>query len=92
MYRNYLPTGKDPNLNGAYLVLWDHAEHVCGAHSDALKASDAQDWEWNGPEVAREYPPDREIEDIQPDTKGLRYWQELCCARQSLERGEEMNG
>ena len=73
MYQNYLFTGKDRNLNGAYLTLMDHAQKVCGEKYDAIyKDTMTEDWHWNGPQVKREYPPEREIYRIQPDSKGFR--------------------
>jgi len=72
VYENYLSTGKDPNLNGAYLALWDHVQQVCGQNCEFLKATQTKEWQWNGPQVTREYPPENEINKIQPDTNGFR--------------------
>lgn len=72
MYENYLLTGKDRNLNGAYLTLEDHAQQMCGEQYDVVKAIKTKDWQWNGPQVTREYPPEGEINQIQPDSKGFR--------------------
>ena len=72
VYENYLLTGKDRNLNGAYLTLEIHAHQMCGEHYDVVKAIQTKAWQWNGPEVMRQYPPDREINQIQPDNKGIR--------------------
>ena len=72
VYATYLYTGKDRNLNGAYLRLWDYAQQMCGEQYDVLKATQTKNWQWNGPQVTREYPPEREINQIQPDSKGFR--------------------
>lgn len=72
VYENYLLTGKDRNLNGAYLTLWDHAQQMCGKQYDVLKATQTKDWQWHGPQVTRGYPPESEINQIQPDGKGFR--------------------
>ena len=72
VYENYLLTGKDRNLNGAYLTLEHHAQQMCGEQYDVVKAIQTKDWQWNGPQVTREYPPEREINQIQPDSKGFR--------------------
>ena len=72
VWGNYLLTGKDRNLNGAYLVLWGHAEQMCGKHYDFIKVTQTEDWQWNGPQVTRKYPPDSEIEQIKPDSRGFR--------------------
>ena len=72
VYQNYLLTGKDRKLNGTYLTLWDHAQQMCGKQYDVLKATQTKDWQWNGPQVTREYPPESEINQIQPDSKGFR--------------------
>ena len=72
VYENYLLTGKDRKLNGAYLTLWDHAQQMCGKQYEVLKATQAKNWQWHGPQVTREYPPESEINQIQPDGKGFR--------------------
>jgi len=72
VYQNYLVTEKDRNLNGAFIRLWDFATQMCGENYDALKASQAEGWQWNGPQVTREYPPDIEIDKLQPDSNGFR--------------------
>lgn len=72
VYGNYLLTGKDRNLNGAYLTLEHHAQQMCGEQYDVVKAIQTKDWQWNSPQVTREYPPEREINRIQPDSKGFR--------------------
>ena len=45
---------------------------MCGEQYDVLKATQTEDWQWNGPQVTREYPPESEINQIQPDSKGFR--------------------
>jgi hypothetical protein len=70
VYRTYLLTGKDRNLNGTYLALWDQARRECGDGYDVLK--EAEESQWNGPEVTRKYPPDGVIEQMKPDSKGFR--------------------
>lgn len=72
IYENYLITGKDRNLNGPYLTLEIRAHQMCGEDYDVLKAIQTKGWDWNGPEVTRQYPSDREIHQIQPDSKGFR--------------------
>jgi hypothetical protein len=72
VYEDYLLTGKDRNLNGAYVTLKDRAQQTCGEHYDVAKAIETKDWQWSGPEVTREYPPEKEINQIQPDTQGFR--------------------
>jgi hypothetical protein len=72
VYENYLLTGKGRKLIGAYLTLWDHAQQMCGKQYNVLKATQTKDWQWNGPQVTREYPPESEINQIQPDGKGFR--------------------
>jgi len=72
VYENYLLTEKDRNLNGVYLTLVDHAQQVCGEKYDIYKVTQTKEWRWDGPQVTREYPPEREIEKIQPDSKGFR--------------------
>jgi hypothetical protein len=70
--QNYFTNGKDRKLVGVVLTLWDHARRMCGAHFDALEATEAKDWRWSGPEVTRDYPPDSEIDQIPPDSHGFR--------------------
>ncbi len=41
-------------------------------HYDVIKAIQTKDWQWNGPEVTRKYPPNSEIEQIKPDGRGFR--------------------
>jgi hypothetical protein len=72
VYENYLITGKDRNLNGAYLALVDHARQMCGEKYDVYRATQTTEWRWDGPQVTRVYPPEREIQKIQADSKGFR--------------------
>jgi hypothetical protein len=72
VYETYLRTGGDGNLNGAYLTLEHHAQQMCGEQYDVVKAIQTKGWQWSGPQVTREYPPEREINQIQPDSKGFR--------------------
>ncbi len=72
LYQTYLLTGKDKNLNGAYLGLVDHARRICGEKYDVYNATQAEEWQWEGPQVKREYPPDIEILKTKPDSKGFR--------------------
>jgi hypothetical protein len=73
VYENYLLTGKDRNLNGTYLTLEQYAQQICGKQYDVVvKAIQTKDWQWNGPQVTREYPPERKINQIQPDSKGFQ--------------------
>jgi hypothetical protein len=79
VYQNYLLTGKDRNLNGAYLGLWNNAQQMCGEQYDFLQATQTKNWQWNGPQVTREYPPEGEIQKIHPDSKGLRVVEYKVC-------------
>jgi len=72
VYENYLLTEKDRNLKGVYLTLVDHAQQMCGETYDVYKVTQTKDWRWDGPQVTREYPPEREIHKIQPDSNGFR--------------------
>jgi hypothetical protein len=72
VYQTYLFSGKDLNLNGTYLTLWSHAAQECGKDFDVSRATHDADWRWNGPEVVRTYPTDREIEQLKPDRFGFR--------------------
>jgi hypothetical protein len=73
VYENYLLTGKDRNLNGTYLTLEQYAQQMCGEQYDVVvKAIQTKDWQWNGPQVTREYPPENKINQIQPDSEGFR--------------------
>ncbi len=71
LFHTYILSMKDGNLNGAYLILERHAAEICGGY-DAVRKTERKDWQWNGPEVIRKYPPDREIEQIKPDKNGTR--------------------
>ena len=72
LYEIYLLTGKDRNLNGAYLTLADHAAQFCGEKFDVCNATQKEGWQWEGPQVTREYPPEKELLAITPDAKGFR--------------------
>ncbi|MDP9267749.1 MAG: hypothetical protein M3P27_05415 [Acidobacteriota bacterium] len=72
VYTTYLLTGKDTNLNGAYLSLETTARRMCGGAEGTLRAATATDWQWKGPEVKRTYPSDSEVERIKPDSRGFR--------------------
>ena len=72
VYQNYLLTGKDQNLNGVYLTLVDHAQQICGERYDVYNATQAEDWQWEGPQVIREYPTESEVLKIKSDNKGYR--------------------
>lgn len=72
VYENYLLTEKDKNLNGVYLTLVDHAQQMCGEQSDVYKVTQTKEWRWDGPQVTREYPLEREIHKSQPDSNGFR--------------------
>ena len=45
---------------------------MCGEKFDVYNATQNTEWQWNGPQVMREYPPEKEINEIQPDSKGFR--------------------
>ncbi len=77
VWRTYLLSGKDRNLNGTYLTLLTNAGQMCGKGYDVSKAASDQEWRWNGPEVTRTYPSDSKIEEIRPDSKGFRTVQYL---------------
>ena len=72
IYFTYMRTGKDPNLNGPLLSIQSHAQRMCGEDYDIWEATTSEDWKWDGPEVVRVYPPDGEIEQITPDSRGFR--------------------
>jgi hypothetical protein len=72
VYQNYLLSGKDRKLNETFLRLRNQAKQICGKQYDILKAAETMDWQWQGPQVTREYPPESEINQIQPDSKGFR--------------------
>jgi hypothetical protein len=72
VYESYLLTGKDRNLNGVYLTLVDHARQMCGEKYNVYNATQTKGWEWDGPQVTREYPPERDLLKIKPDSKGFR--------------------
>lgn len=71
VYQTYLLPGKDDNLTGTCLTLMSNATQMCGAY-DAVSKAREKDWRWNGPEVVRKYPSEREIEQIKPDKSGFR--------------------
>jgi hypothetical protein len=77
VYRTYLITEKDRNLNGAYLRLSQTAEEQCAKKFEYVYHATMEDWRWNGPEVTRIYPPDRVIEHIKPKKSGFRPMQYL---------------
>jgi hypothetical protein len=66
VYFTYLLTGKDRNLNGAFLALYEIANQKCG-HDVIGESSENKDWKWDGPEVVRTYPSDDVIERITPE-------------------------
>jgi hypothetical protein len=74
VYRTYIITGKDRNLNGAYLGLEWYAEEKCGDDLEEslgiFGATQDAHWKWNGPEVTRTYPPVAEIRKMKPDSRG----------------------
>ncbi len=72
VYQNYVHTGKDLNLKGIYLTLVGRAQQICGEKYDVWGATSAGAWQWNGPQVTREYPPEKEILKIKADSKGFR--------------------
>ena len=69
VYFTYLLPAKDRNLNGTLLELQYHAHEMCGY--GVWEAITTETWKWNGPEVARTYPPDSETAKIKP-VKGFR--------------------
>jgi hypothetical protein len=73
VYQTYLITGKDLNLDGVYLNLAVGAADKCGIEvADVDRAARTKEWQWYGPEVVRKYPSDSAIEQIKPDSNGLR--------------------
>ncbi len=73
VYFTYLFSGKDANLNGAFLALQQQAKKMCGENYDVIvKATETESWKWSGPEVVRSYPPDSDIKRINPDKNGFR--------------------
>ncbi len=71
LYTNYF-VGKDKKLTGAFLTLMDRALEACGERYDVLNVARTKKWQWNGPQVTREYPPESEINRIKPDSNGFR--------------------
>jgi hypothetical protein len=69
----YIETTKDLNLSGVLNVLERLASEACGPKRDVAKAISDKQWEWNGPEVVRTYPPEDQIKRIKPDGRGLRH-------------------
>lgn len=69
--QNYLD--KDSNLSGAVLGLVDNAERICSERFDViLQAIMDESWQWEGPQVEREYPPESDILKIKVNNKGFR--------------------
>lgn len=67
VYVTYLLSGKDRNLNGAFLALQQRATGSCGEAIDVIMdKTQAKEWKWDGPEVVRTYPSDEVIERISP--------------------------
>jgi len=69
----------DPNLMGPFLALQRNARQECSRAAERLdsdfiakieSATTSKDWQWNGPEVVRTYPPDKVIRQIKPDSRG----------------------
>jgi hypothetical protein len=50
----------------------DHAQQICGETYDVYKATQNNKWHWDGPQVTREYPSEKELHKIQPDSNGFR--------------------
>jgi hypothetical protein len=75
VWRTYLLTGKDRNLNGTELALQRNVTLICGEHYDVNKAVEAEDWKWNGPEVVRTSPPDDVLRQIKPDSHGMIHYE-----------------
>ena len=68
VYLTYIHSGKDKNLNGAYLALEQLASEQCGKSIGAIiHETMVEEWKWNGPEVVRTYPSDEVIDRISPD-------------------------
>jgi hypothetical protein len=73
IYFKYLLSGTDRNLNGACLVLEQHAQQMCRTNPSAIYAlTRSKDWKWDGPEVVRTYASDAEIKRVKPDSQGFR--------------------
>jgi hypothetical protein len=72
VYQTYLITGKDSNLNGAYLTLERSAQQTCGKGYDDVASATRKGTGWSGPEVRRTYPSDSSIERLKPDSDGFR--------------------
>jgi len=68
----YLRTEKDNNLGEIYITLLDYAQQMCGEkYDDLYEATQNTEWQWNGPQITREYPPEEEIQKSLPDSKGF---------------------
>lgn len=73
IYHTYLITGKDANLNGPYLSLEITTKRICEREdADVQNIAERRIWQWDGPEITRIYPPDREVELLKPDARGFR--------------------
>jgi hypothetical protein len=71
VYQTYIRTGKDLNLIGTVLTLEKEISHMCGDGYPVTSVQE-QSWQWNGPEVTRMYPTDKEIAALKPDASGVR--------------------
>src|SRR5215471_9688791 len=71
VYHTYVLTEKDRNLNGTYLTLEKEISHTCG-DGYPVTAVEERSWQWNGPEVTRTFPTEKEIAVLKPDANGVR--------------------
>jgi hypothetical protein len=69
----YIETAKDLNLTAALIDQVRLATEACGPNRDVEKALSDKQWEWDGPEVVRTYPPEDQIKRIKPDSRGMRH-------------------
>jgi hypothetical protein len=69
VYQTY---SKDPNMDMPVLELESNTYNWCGQDQRISHVKDDPGWKWNGPEVARVYPPDEVIDQIPLDEKGRR--------------------
>lgn len=69
VYKTYIASEKDSNLNGTFLSLVDAINGTCHT-DDGMNIAMDSDWKWTGPEVVRTYPADDVINRIEPSKRG----------------------
>lgn len=77
VYSEYLLSGKDGNLRGPYLTLLRGISDQCGIEGEtAIQKAQSKNWNWDGPEVVRGFPPNDVIKRIPPEPgqKAVMRW------------------